>query len=147
MEYTQNYQLPLWDKEDAVLRTDFNENNQKIDAALCRLGNCRTVCGSYTGTGSNSDTITLTFSGKPVLLVISRSDSKDTGLLIRNNTAFPIILGVVNSIQGTPTFWTGQVTWGENTIEISRRYYDQTAEQFMNANYTYNYVALLADDQ
>ena len=34
MEYTQNYQLPLWDKEDAVKRTDFNENNQKIDAAL-----------------------------------------------------------------------------------------------------------------
>ena len=34
MNYTQNYQLNQWDATDRVLRTDFNSDNQKIDAAL-----------------------------------------------------------------------------------------------------------------
>lgn len=32
--YTENYGLCQWEATDAVLRTDFNEDNQKIDAAL-----------------------------------------------------------------------------------------------------------------
>ena len=31
---TTNYQLNQWDGEDRILRTDFNSDNQKIDAAL-----------------------------------------------------------------------------------------------------------------
>ena len=34
MERTENYQLCLWDPEDKVLRTDFNEDNEKIERAL-----------------------------------------------------------------------------------------------------------------
>ena len=34
MERTENYQLCLWDPEDKVLRTDFNEDNEKIEQAL-----------------------------------------------------------------------------------------------------------------
>lgn len=32
--HTQNYQLNQWEPEDQVLRTDFNEDNAKIDAAV-----------------------------------------------------------------------------------------------------------------
>lgn len=32
--YTENYGLCQWEATDAVLRTDFNEDNQKIDTAL-----------------------------------------------------------------------------------------------------------------
>ena len=32
--YTSSYQLCQWEAGDKVLRTDFNEDNQKIDAAL-----------------------------------------------------------------------------------------------------------------
>ena len=34
MLQTTNYQLNQWDPEDRILRTDFNSDNQKIDAAL-----------------------------------------------------------------------------------------------------------------
>ena len=32
--YTEHYKLNQWSPEDKVLRTEFNEDNQKIDAAL-----------------------------------------------------------------------------------------------------------------
>ena len=33
-EYTANYELPIWAADDAFLREEFNEANQKIDGAL-----------------------------------------------------------------------------------------------------------------
>lgn len=35
--YTDNYKLCQWEAEDRVLRTEFNEDNAKIDAALVSL--------------------------------------------------------------------------------------------------------------
>ena len=48
---TTNYQLNQWDAEDKVLRTEFNEDNQKIDAALGALAKAvpRIVTGTYEG--------------------------------------------------------------------------------------------------
>lgn len=54
MEYTPNYQLPLWDKEDAVKRTDFNENNQKVDTALHQLSQPNFVIGTLNGLQTGS---------------------------------------------------------------------------------------------
>ena len=34
--HTENYELNLWEPEDAVLRTDFNADNEKLEAALTR---------------------------------------------------------------------------------------------------------------
>lgn len=34
MRQTSNYQLPSWDSEDRILRTDFNSLTEKVDAAL-----------------------------------------------------------------------------------------------------------------
>lgn len=37
--YTEQYKLCQWEETDAVLRTDFNEDNQKIEAAIIELRN------------------------------------------------------------------------------------------------------------
>ena len=73
--YTANYQLHQWVPEDNFLRTDFNTDFQKIDAALAGLkalaegkagaaaleavrqlaeGRARPVVGGYTGDGATS---------------------------------------------------------------------------------------------
>ena len=39
MNYTENYQLNQWEPADRVLRTDFNEDNRKIDEALAAIKN------------------------------------------------------------------------------------------------------------
>ena len=57
--YTENYQLPLWAANDAFLRTEFNDANQKIDAALASASADRMFVGSYTGNGQNNRTIQL----------------------------------------------------------------------------------------
>ena len=36
-DYTSNYQLPIWAPEDSFLRTEFNDANQKIDAAITEV--------------------------------------------------------------------------------------------------------------
>ena len=68
--YTEHYQLPLWEPEDAFLREEFNEANEKIDIALrntFRPENLPWVVGSYTGTGAAQE-IKLGF--KPSALMI-----------------------------------------------------------------------------
>ena len=37
MNYTQNYQLCLWDEDDRILMEDFNGDNQKLETALASL--------------------------------------------------------------------------------------------------------------
>lgn len=91
--FTEHYQLNQWEPEDAVRRVDFNEDNAKIDAAIkaqadalaaeastrealagqvAKLGNCLIQTASYIGegTGTSSSARSLTFSGKPYLVVI-----------------------------------------------------------------------------
>lgn len=68
--YTENYGLCQWEATDQVLRTEFNEDNAKVDAALQTLseqdtslnsiisavaataGNCQMELITYTGTGT-----------------------------------------------------------------------------------------------
>ena len=90
---TTNYQLNQWEPTDQVLRTDFNADNAKIDAALKGLadqdaeleetlasqaatlatkGNCTVEHKTYTGNGNTQ--VSLTFSGTPLLVVIMTSN-------------------------------------------------------------------------
>ena len=99
--YTTNYQLNQWEAGDQVLRTEFNQDNQKIDAALktnadaiaanteavaehatalAGKGNCQLYFLTRTGTGSKS--VSVTFPHKP-LLVMGVSDGY-TIIMIRN---------------------------------------------------------------
>ena len=83
--YTTNYQLHQWVPGDNFLRTDFNTDFQKIDAAIKGVetaantalalkadkteltqacgaldeAKCETLTGSYTGNGANTRTIDL----------------------------------------------------------------------------------------
>ena len=87
--HTANYNLNQWQATDPVLRTDFNEDNAKIDAALKSLnaasqqhttqlsqlqtslskhGDCKLHYTIYEGDGSVSRTFT--FPHKPVYLFL-----------------------------------------------------------------------------
>ena len=84
--YTTNYQLNQWEAGDQVLRTEFNQDNQKIDAALAGLdgrtaalettvaskGNSQIYTTSYTGTGgvNEAGACCLIFPKPPMLFII-----------------------------------------------------------------------------
>jgi len=62
MTHTPNYNLNQWDPTDRILRSDFNEDNAALDAALsahdaalAKRGNCSVETFSYTGTGTYGD--------------------------------------------------------------------------------------------
>ena len=81
--FTTHYQLHQWVPEDDFLRTDFNADFAKIDAALGEKadqtalsavqalaeGRCRIVYGQYTGDGNSNQTINLGFRPKLVVAV------------------------------------------------------------------------------
>ena len=138
--YTTNYELPLRAADDAFLRTEFNDANQKIDAALGAraqsAGNCRIVTGSYTGTGEygSAHPNTLTFDGPPLLLFVGKYWQF---WAIRGSTgAAPI--GGGNNVQSVTLTWNGNtVQWYSSRSETS---------QLNEAQTTYHYLALLKTD-
>ena len=61
MNKTSNYQLCQWDGSDRILRTDFNEDNAKIDAALKSHANSiATINSTLSGKASTSTVNSLT---------------------------------------------------------------------------------------
>ena len=58
MNKTSNYQLCQWDGEDRILRTDFNEDNAKIDAALKQQAN--SIAGINAALPGKADAATVT---------------------------------------------------------------------------------------
>ena len=87
---TPQYQLHSWTPADSFVRTEFNENFTKLDAALAALsgrfqGIGRIAVGAYTGNGparvDNSQFVPLPFTPKAVLVERSnglRSDGMDS---------------------------------------------------------------------
>jgi len=71
---TANYQLNQWEPGDSFLRTDFNEDNAKIDTAIKEAAEAKNyVTGSYVGTGKsgqgeNANVLNLGF--RPSLVLI-----------------------------------------------------------------------------
>ena len=98
--YTENFGLCQWEATDQVLRTEFNEDNAKLDAALsaletalktqgntqaeqantitqhtdaiAKLGNCQLYTTSYSGNGKygSANKNSLKFPKQPVLMMI-----------------------------------------------------------------------------
>ena len=52
-KYTEHYQLHQWEPEDPFLRTDFNEDLAKIDAALSQSSG--TITGTYIGNAPDKE--------------------------------------------------------------------------------------------
>lgn len=64
---TTNYQLNLWEPQDAVLREDFNTDNRKIDEAIAELAaRSQVIVGTYTGDGNDSQLVSLGATPKAV---------------------------------------------------------------------------------
>lgn len=81
---TTNYKLNQWAAEDKVLRTDFNQDNARLDTALESLATkeemaqkAEVVVGSYTGDGAASRTISLGFRPKAVYVCKNDGTTKD----------------------------------------------------------------------
>ena len=102
--YTTNYNLCQWESTDQVLRTDFNADNAKIDAALA-VRNCQAYMISYVG--DDSSTRTITFPYKPVLVIVLGGGS--IMVAIRGFAEANLISSV--NIHRTP-----DVAWGENSF-------------------------------
>ena len=80
---TANYQLNQWEAEDKVLRTEFNEDNTKIDSVLQTLTSQmpKIVVGTYTGNSNNTSGgnqfISLGFTPKAVYVCTSYGATYD----------------------------------------------------------------------
>jgi hypothetical protein len=72
MTKTENLQLPQWEAEDYVQRSDFNEAFAALDEGYSTAMERPYVIGSYTGTGEEM-TIELGF--RPTLLIVSGSQT------------------------------------------------------------------------
>lgn len=156
LQQTSNYQLSQWDAEDRIQREDFNSDNAKVDAALknqasdlaalqqecTKLGNCKVVYGSYTGTGTynSGNANTLNFDHKPLLLAIMpevNTGNAARGFLAVRNSAFTYTYpGNFNSIN--------TVTWTDRGVSWYCAY--SAAYQF-NSSGVYHYAALLAAEE
>ena len=83
--YTDNYQLHQWEAGDDFLRTDFNEDFQKIDAALGTIP--KIAAGSYRGTGTHGTLETkqleIGFAARLVLIMRDDYNSQLSGLFLR----------------------------------------------------------------
>ena len=121
--HTTNYNLNQWEAADKVLRTEFNEDNAKIDAALkssadaigalegqmAGKGNCQLHYSAYTGNGNTSRTFT--FSGPPRFLCIMGGGS-DYFLLAVQGAPFSVCYGNGTKDYGTPS-------WSGNSVTIT----------------------------
>jgi len=64
--YTSNYNLNQWEPDDRVLRTDFNADNAKIDAALAKKAEAKVSL--YSSLHSDpTNGISIAFSGKAAI--------------------------------------------------------------------------------
>ena len=151
MNQTGNYQLNQWELADRIQMEDFNSDNAKIDAALAGLaaqtaqiakcGNCDLVVGTYTGTGQvgASHPNKLTFSGKPLLVIIQTQSrygyNCDRMVLLRNaDWAY----GLERNEANCP------VTWGDRSV--SWYHASAAAEQMNLQDYVFCYAAFLAKE-
>ena len=69
--HTEHFSLNQWLPNDQVIRTDFNEDNAKVDAALSAR-NCQMYWTTYKGTGTGR--VTLAFPQKPILVILMDGD-------------------------------------------------------------------------
>ena len=115
--YTEHLGLTLWEPDDPVLRTEFNENHRKLDARLRAMP--RIAVGSYTGTGTygskSPNTLTFDFTPAMVVIVKDAASSLDPGtVLIRGQSRNPGIgyhPNASNSLQLMVDWQGNTVTW------------------------------------
>ena len=141
--YTEHYQLHQWEPGDAFLRTDFNEDLEKIDTALEGKGNCRIATGSYAGTGehgkSHPNTIQLPFPAQIVLLDVSTCHSFNSTpeyyLLFRQAAEF---------MPDDTSNGSNVLTWSDSAVSwyYTDSHSDGPFYQFNKSGQTYQYIII-----
>ena len=148
--YTTNYQLNQWEAGDQVLRTEFNQDNQKIDTALkthddaiaalqtgiSKCGTCKFETFSYVGTGTNQTVpLQLSFTTPPLFFVIQGGN----GILFAGQAsgrATVIVQGMNVYFMESAVTWNGtQVTYGAPSASY----------QMNEAGFTYWVFAIYMD--
>ena len=141
--YTEHYQLHQWEPGDAFLRTDFNEDLEKIDAALEDKGNCRIATGSYAGTGeygsSHPNTIQLPFPAQMILLDVSArkhyNGIPEYYILFRQAPSF---------IPDETSNGSNMLTWNDSSVSwyYTDSHPDGALYQFNKTGQTYHYTVI-----
>ena len=120
--------LHLWEPEDDFLRTEFNENFEKIDAGVRETAEAKPyVVGTYTGTGK-AMTITLGF--RPSFLILSGSQT--TAQTKRD------YLGAYDLITGGRAL-SDAVTFTDTGFELNMLGSNQYP-QLVASNHAYDYI-------
>ncbi|OUQ82657.1 hypothetical protein [Flavonifractor sp. An10] len=125
--YTSNYQLHQWVPEDDFLRTDFNEDFAKIDAALGEaatesdlavirgnlLDKCRAYCGTFLGDGTASRVVNIGV--RPYAVIVTSSVNMFATMIVGSTPLGP--LSIVDN--GFQTGTGGNIPQNES----GKRYY------------------------
>lgn len=167
MNRTSSYNLCQWEETDRVRRTDFNEDNVKIDQALGALrdgkaeaaalsalsvamagkGNCRVAAGSYTGSGTFGENSPnrLTFPFKPLVVFIS--GGKNPCILMAGETDYQQSLGMLEAVWKLS--WTGNtLSWYISSVSyFNGSSADKSGStQFNESGRLYHYAVIGAAD-
>ena len=153
--HTTNYNLNQWEATDKVLRTEFNEDNAKIDAALAGLagtaaehtaaiaglGNCRIERFSYTGTGTygSGNPTKITFAKRPLLFFILGQNAFFMGSRLAEKAT------IIKFASYGATVRSPILTWSGN--QVSFYDVDEAFGQMNHSGSTYWVFALYAEDE
>lgn len=149
---TEHYHLNQWQAADKVLRTEFNEDNAKIDAALAGIlqglaGKAdrselpavpRFITGSYVGTGT-AGTVQHSLGGRPKFLLLTPMKSHNgayyCGLIAAETFCIPFYSST--GMSGT----TGLVTFTDDGFQMVHQS-SSLDYAFNRANVEYRYLAV-----
>ena len=134
--HTTNYQLNLWEPGDSFLREEFNQNSQKIDAALGELAaQDRPVeLGSYTGNGAAQRQFSFAF--LPQALIVVEDNTMGSLLVaIRGQTT-----GAKAGVSYTGSNYT--IAWGDTSVTLTDSRSANAGGAISNtAGASYHYIA------
>ena len=149
--HTTNYDLCQWEATDQVLRTDFNADNAKIDAALAShaaeiagFGNCQIETGSYVGAGDTSNS--LTFSGVPLLVFVQAVSGNPCWGILLNGCEYVITYVADQRDECVSTVTACTASWEGNTVSFYRHVTNYERNVLNSNGQAYRYVALTAAD-
>ena len=141
-DYTEHYQLHQWQPQDPFLRTDFNEDLQKIDTALAYMP--KFLNGSYTGTGTYGPdgACELHFGFNPKLIFLNTQEMTSFNSQPKYYILFPGMTWFPEPNSGD----ANHVTWLEDGISWYFSYsgdsgQTQARKQYNTLGKTYSYVA------
>ena len=132
--YTEHIGLCQWKPTDQVLRTEFNQDNAKVDAALdtleqavtqhgealetqaaaiAKLGNCIIYHTTYTG--NNQFSRIQTFPGTPMAVMVAETDSGTGFIAWRGMTVVKPFHQQYGTIEIALTWGSDSLSWSYET--------------------------------